>query len=101
MSFDQFVRDVCEPDDLKPPHARIKTPSWAALSSARVIGVDRHFSYDVFDAFRFYVAEKTGKPIQEKTANVSPIMDLVLAPELEARLRLLMAFEFDLHGALS
>ncbi len=101
MSFDHFVRDVCEPDDLKPPHARIKTPSWVALSSAKVIGVDRLFAYEAFDAFRDYVAEKTGKPIQEKTANVSPRMDLVLAPEIEARLRLRMAFEFELHAALS
>lgn len=101
MSFDDFVRDVCRPAGDQPPHARIKTPSWVALSAPCAIGVDRLFPYEALDAFRDFVAERTGKPIEEKTTNVSPKMNISLSAAVDASLREHFAFEFELHGSLS
>lgn len=101
MSFDDFVRDVCQPEDQQPPHARIKTPSWVALGSKDAIGIDRLFPYEALDFFFDYIIERTGKPIETKTANVSPKMDLSLAAETLARLKQHFAFEFALHAALT
>jgi hypothetical protein len=101
MNFDDFVRDVCRPAGEQPQHARIKTPSWVALSAPGAIGIDRLFPYESLDAFRDFIAERTGKPIEEKSANVSPKMELVLSADIEAKLRQHFAFEFDLHGSLS
>lgn len=101
MSFDDFVRDVCQPDAQQPQHARIKTPSWVALAGGDTIGVDRLFPYEALDSFFDYIIERTGKPIETKAANVSPKMDLSLAPETEEHLRARFAFEFALHGALT
>jgi hypothetical protein len=100
MSFDDFVRDVCQPDGQQPQHARIRTPSWVALGGKDWIGIDRLFPYEALDSFFDYIIDRTGKPIEAKTANVSPKMDLALAPEMLARLKQHFAFEFALHGAL-
>lgn len=100
MSFDDFVRDVCRPDGEKPPHARIKTPSWVALAGPGSIGVDRLFPYEALDSFYDYITDRTGKAIDAKTANVSPKMELTLAPETRDLLKRHFAFEFELHGAL-
>lgn len=101
MSFDDFVCDVCRPSGEQPQHARIKTPSWVALAAAGAIGIDRLFAYESLDAFYDFVTEKTGKPIEAKTANVSPKMELSLSADTEATLREHFAFEFELHGSLS
>ena len=101
LSFDDFARDVCQPHDKQPQHARIKTPSWVALGTKDSIGVDRLFPYEALDSFFDYIIERTGKPIETKMANVSPKMDLSLAPEVLARLKQHFAFEFALHGDLT
>ena len=101
ISFDDFVRDVCQPTGSQPPHAQIKTPSWVALSGTGSVGVDRLFSYETLDAFYDFIADRTGNPIQTKTANVSPKMELTLQAPNRDRLRQHFAFDFDLHGALS
>ena len=101
MSFDDFVLDVCQSEDKQPQHARIKTPSWVALGTRDTIGIDRLFPYEALDSFFDYIIERTGKPIETKAANVSPKMDLSLAPEILARLKRHFAFEFALHGALA
>ncbi|MBX9456071.1 MAG: hypothetical protein KL863_08660 [Rhizobium sp.] len=100
ISFDDFVRDVCQPDGQQPQHARIKTPSWVALGGNGRIGVDRLFPYEALENFFDYIVERTGKPIETKAANVSPKMDLVLAPDVLEQLRLRFAFEFALHESL-
>ena len=100
MSFDQFVADYCKPDDQKPPHAQVRTPSWVSLAAPDTIGVDRLFPYEALDGFQGYIAERTGKPIVEKTANVSPKMELTLAPEILDLLKRHSAFEFELHKSL-
>jgi hypothetical protein len=101
MSFDDFVRDICQPATEQPQHARIKTPSWIALDGPGSIGVDRLFSYEALDIFYDYIVDRTGKPIETRTANVSPKMELSLLPESREKLRQHFAFEFDLHGALA
>ena len=101
MSFDDFVRDVCQPDGQQPQHARIKTPSWVALGGKDWIGIDRLFPYEARESFMDFVAERTGKPIETKMANVSPKMDLSLAHDMLARLKQHFSFEFALHDALS
>lgn len=101
MSFDDFVRDVCRPDGQQPQHARVKTPSWVALAGPERIGVDRLFPYEALDAFRDFIEERTGKPIEDRTANVSPKMELSLAQETLVTLREHFAFEFDLHASLA
>lgn len=101
MSFDDFVVDVCQPERQQPQHARIKTPSWVALGGKDAIGIDRLFPYKALDSFFDYIIERTGKPIETKTANVSPRMDLSLTAETLARLKLHFAFEFALYGALA
>lgn len=101
MSFDDFVRDVCRPDDQQPQHARIKTPSWVALGGRDRIGIDRLFSYEALDAFHDYIVDRTGKPIETKTANVSPKMEISLSPETRETLKRHFTFEFELHGALA
>jgi hypothetical protein len=100
MSFDDFVRDVCQPDGQQPQHARIKTPSWVALGGKGWIGIDRLFPYEALDSFTDFIAERTGKPIETKAANVSPKMELSLTPDMLARLKQHFAVEFALHGAL-
>lgn len=100
MSFDDFVRDVCQPAGQQPQHARIKTPSWVALAGDAEIGVDRLFPYEALENFFDYIADRTGKPLETKAANVSPKMDLVLTRDVLERLRQHFAFEFELHEAL-
>jgi hypothetical protein len=100
MSFDDFIRDVCRPGAEQPQHARIKTPSWVALGGKETIGVDRLFPYEALDSFFDYIIDKTGKPIETKTANVSPKMDLSLTPDMLERLKQHFAFEFALHNTL-
>jgi hypothetical protein len=99
MSFDDFVRDVCQPE--QPQHARIKTPSWVALGGKDWIGIDRLFPYEALENFIGYIVERTGKPIETSAANVSPKMNLSLAPDMLARLKEHFAFEFALHAALA
>jgi hypothetical protein len=101
MSFDDFVRDVCQPDGQQPQHARIKTPSWVALGGKDWVGIDRLFPYEALESFTNFIAERTGKPIETKAANVSPKMDLSLATDMQAQLKQHFAFEFALHDALS
>lgn len=101
MSFDEFIRDVCQPEGSQPQHARIKTPSWVALGSRDSIGVDRLFPYEALDSFHNYIAERTGKPIETRAANVSPKMELSILPEILERLKQRLAFEFALHRSLS
>jgi len=101
MRFDDFVRDVCRPAWEQPPHARIKTPSWVALSGTGTIGVDRLFSYEALDRLHDFITDRTGKPIETSTANVSPKMELTLEPETRERLKQHFAFEFDLYGTLA
>ena len=101
MSFDDFVRDICLPASEQPPHAQIKTPSWVALSGTGSIGIDRLFAYEALDAFYDFITDRTGKPIETGTTNVSPKMELTLRPENRERLKQHFAFEFDLYGALA
>ena len=100
MSFDQFVRDVCEPAEQQPAHAQIKTPSWVALSGTGVVGVDRLYPYEDLSELYQLIIDRTGKPIEAKIANVSPEMPLSLSDEGKAMIRQTFAFEFDLHGSL-
>jgi hypothetical protein len=101
MSFDDFVRDVCRPEDRQPQHARIKTPSWVAMGGKSSVGIDRLFPYEALDSFFDFIVERTGKPIETKAANVSPKMNLTLLPESLMRLKQHFAFEFELHAALT
>lgn len=100
MTFDQFVRDVCKPADEQPVHARIKTPSWVALSGTDAIGVDRLYPYENLSDLYQLIIDRTGKPIDAKLANVSPEMPLSLTDAAKALLRQAFAFEFELHASL-
>lgn len=100
MTFDQFVRDVCRPLAEQPAHARVKTPSWVALSGANTIGVDRLYPYEDLASFHQLIIDRTGKPIDAKLANVSPEMPLSLTEQTKAVLQQAFAFEFELHASL-
>ena len=101
MSFDDFVRDVCQPERQQPQHARVKTPSWVALGGNGWVGIDRLFPYESLASFFDYIVERTGKPIETRAANVSPKMNLTLAQETLTHLKQNFAFEFALHDALN
>jgi len=101
ISFDDFVGEVCRPESEQPSYARIRTPSWVALSGPRSLGVDRLFSYDALDAFFDFISDRTGKPIETKAANVSPKMELSLAPERREQMKRHFAFDFELYDLLT
>ena len=97
VSFDEFVRDVIS--DTPPPHAGIGS-QWNMLTGRGNVLVHHLFAYEQQPAFRAFLDERFGEPVEIKVKNVSPQADTPLEPATRAALRKARAKEFALYDRL-
>ncbi len=98
ISFDQFILDVISDDP--PAHANVGG-QFKFLSSAQGdILVHHLFAYEHRDAFYGFLEDRFGEPLDFKTQNVSPSMQVELEPATRAKLRAARAGEFALYDQL-
>ena len=94
MSFDTFVNDYCR--GKQPPHAHVGSQAKFVSNSDGARGVDHLFRYEEPDRLSAFVESRLGYRPDAERANVSPTVDLVLSPGVEAKLRRKRPEEFDL-----
>lgn len=98
ISFDQFICDVISDDP--PPHADIGGQFKFLTSAQGDILVHNLFAYEQPDALQSFLETRFGEPLEFKTQNASPTMDVDLAPATRAKLRTARAEEFALYDQL-
>ena len=97
MSFDDFANAYCE----TPQPAIANVGSQAKfLTPEGKLPVDRIFRYEQIDTFVDFLEDRLGCEIHLPRVNVSPLGDLTLSAETEARLRKTMARDLALYASL-
>lgn len=94
MDFDSFVADYCR--GTPPPHANVGSQANFVTDAAGKVGVDHLFRYEDTELLRDFVEARLGFRLEPPRANVSPSVELVLSPGVEARLRRKRLEEFEI-----
>lgn len=98
ISFDQFILDVIS--DEPPAHADVGGQFKFLSSPQGDILVHHLFAYEHQAAFHSFLEARFGEPLEFKTQNVSPSMQVELDPATRAKLRAARAEEFALYDQL-
>ncbi|KAA9009312.1 sulfotransferase family 2 domain-containing protein [Histidinibacterium aquaticum] len=85
MDFDTFVSDYCR--DTRPAHAAVGSQAKFLLGKDGALGVDHLFRYEEPEPLMDFLEARLGVRPETKRLNVSPAMELELAPGVEERLR--------------
>jgi hypothetical protein len=92
ISFDDFVLEYCKGDPA--PFANVGSQNKFLRINGGEIGADHLFQYEQWDKVIAYLEERLEMTIKLKQKNVSPVIQLTLSPETEAKLRDKRAEEF-------
>mgnify|MGYP000235822874 FL=1 len=93
VSFDDFVLEYCK--GTPAPFANVGSQNKFLRINDGDIGVQHLFQYEHWDKVIGYLEERLEMTITLKQKNVSPVMDLTLSANVEAKLRDKRAEEFD------
>lgn len=96
VSFDDFIRAYLSQDP--PAFARIGRQSEFVKSNSALVGVAHLYKYENSAAYVSMLEERFDRKLRLTRENVSPKQRLSLDPELEKRLRLEMAVDFEIHS---
>ncbi|MBU2982182.1 gamma-glutamyl kinase [Lentibacter algarum] len=99
MSFNSFVEAYLH--DEKPSFANVGAQSKFVEPRPNGTSIKRLFRYEHLDDCITYLEDRLGQKIDLPKKNVSPASELDLTTDIEARLRLECAAEFDLWNSIS
>jgi len=97
ISFDEFVLEYCKGNPA--PFANVGSQNKFLRINDGEIGVDHLFQYEQWDLVIGYLEERLEMSITLKQKNVSPVMELGLSTEVEAKLLEKRAAEFEVWEA--
>ncbi|SHJ35577.1 hypothetical protein SAMN05444000_107169 [Shimia gijangensis] len=98
MSFDEFVLDVIS--DAPSPAACIGSQFGFLSIRDGSVPVHHLFAYEKQPLIRAFLAERFEEEIKLKPRNVSPHVYAPISPEVEQKLRIARAQEFDLYARI-
>lgn len=98
MSFDDFVTAYCK--GTPPPVAAVGSQAKFLEPQRNGTCVTHLFRYEDQAGLRAFLANRLGTRIETTAENVSPVMPLTLAPDLEKRLRRKHADDFALWESI-
>lgn len=98
VSFDDFVAAYLKGD--KPGFANVGSQAKFLEPRPNGVRVTHLFRYEDQPALVRFLEARLGTRIETARENVSPTMDLVLSPSVEARLRRKCAEEFALYDSI-
>ncbi len=97
MTFDAFVEGyIAKP---RPGFADVGSQS-RFLSDGKGLGVDRVFAYDRMAGFIAFLSERLEMAIELQRENVSPVLPLMLSPEVLSRFRAACPADFSLYQSI-
>jgi len=97
ISFDDFVLEYCKGSPA--PFANVGSQDKFLRINDGEIGADHLFQYEQWDLMIGYLEERLEMTITLKQKNVSPVMELALSTEVEAKLLEKRAAEFEVWEA--
>jgi hypothetical protein len=97
ISFDEFVLEYCKGNPA--PFANVGSQNKFLRINDGEIGVDHLFQYEQWDLVIGYLEERLEMTITLKQKNVSPVMELALSKQVEAKLLEKRAAEFEVWEA--
>ena len=97
VSFDDFVLEYCKGSPA--PFANVGSQNKFLRINDGEIGVDHLFQYEQWDLVIGYLEERLEMTITLKQKNVSPVMELALSKQVEAKLLEKRAAEFEVWEA--
>lgn len=98
LSFDEFVLAVIEDD---PPAFAAIGSQYSFLTSGRGKLLVAHlFAYEAQSTLRKFLHESFGDDLKFKQKNVSPEVEAILSPDVEAKLRAARPNEFKMYNSL-
>lgn len=92
VSFSEFVAEYLK--GRKKPFANVGSQAKFLEARPGAPALTRLFRYEAPERLARFLEERLGAPVRTRPANVSPDMDLTLAPDMETRLRRKCAAEF-------
>ncbi|MDP3338815.1 gamma-glutamyl kinase [Frigidibacter sp.] len=95
MSFEEFIAGYLS--DTPPQPSRLGSQTDFMARADGSCGVTALFPYERFDEAAAYLRRKLETVAEPDAVNVSPVAELALSPELEARLREERTADFALH----
>ena len=98
ISFDQFILDVIS--DTPPPHADVGGQFKFLSGPQGKILVHHLFAYEHMAQFHDFLEARFDEPLEFKTQNVSPKIEVEIESKTHAKLRAARATEFDLYDRL-
>ncbi|MEM1315474.1 MAG: gamma-glutamyl kinase [Pseudomonadota bacterium] len=93
-SFDRFV-DAALGDD-PPPWAKVGRAS-IFVTGRRGARVRTIYRYEAMEAYRAYLSDRIGAPLELPRVNVSPKAELALSRDMRQRVERVMAEDFELY----
>ncbi len=100
MTFDDFIRSVCNPAEAKLAPANAWLPCSVLLDTDNTIGVDRIYPYEDISGLFDLIVTRTNMPLEPKRVNVSPQREVSLSDEVRALFDRTYAPLLDLHASL-
>ncbi len=95
VSFDQFVAAYLS--DSQPEYAHVGSQFRFLSDKDGNLGVDYLFCYDDVEGLLRFLENRLGRTISIGHANVSPVVELALSPDLQKELRTAYPQDFEIY----